>query len=79
MMRRNSLAGAGVLLLLVSAVYAEKAPLTPEVADHATGYMEWMLDARFSAEQRQQYQQMLTRMWRGAWDGLRIPLRAPAS
>ena len=65
MMRRNSLAGAGVLLLLVSAVYAEKAPLTLEVVEHATGYMEWMLDARFSAEQRQHYQQMLARMWRG--------------
>jgi hypothetical protein len=27
--------------------------------------MEWVLDARFTAEQRQRYQQMLAEMWRG--------------
>lgn len=52
-----------VLVLMAVAAWAEKAPLTVETADHATGYMEWVLEARFTAEQRQQYQQMLSAMW----------------
>jgi hypothetical protein len=51
------------LLLMVTAAWADRAPLTLEVADHATGYMEWVLDARFTGEQRQQYQQILVTMW----------------
>jgi hypothetical protein len=63
------LARAGALVLLSVAVYAERPPLTLEMADHATGYMEWMLEVRFSAEQRYRYQQTLAEMWRGSDQG----------
>src|ERR1044071_1787596 len=60
-----SLARAGALFLISLAVYAERPPLTLDMVDHATGYMEWMLEVRFTAEQRQRYQQTLADMWRG--------------
>jgi hypothetical protein len=43
---------------------AENDPISLDTANHATGYMEWILEARFTAEQRDQYQQMLAGMWR---------------
>jgi hypothetical protein len=52
-----------VLILIAVAAWAEKAPLTPETADHATAYMEWVLEVHFTAEQRQQYRQMLAGIW----------------
>ena len=43
--------------------------MTAELAENATGYMEWVLEVRFTAAQRQQYQQMLAEMWRGGNQG----------
>ena len=52
-----------VLLLLTAAPWAEKAPLTTDTVDHATGYMEWVLEVHFTGAQRMQYRQMLAAMW----------------
>jgi hypothetical protein len=61
---RPSLVRAAALVLCGLTLSAEMPPLTLETAEHATAYMEWMLDARFTAEQRQRYQQVLAAMWR---------------
>ncbi|HVX29957.1 MAG TPA: hypothetical protein VHA53_05715 [Nitrolancea sp.] len=63
---RQWLNRTGALLLLALAAYAEKPSLTPEIAEHATGYMEWVLDAPFTADQRQRYGRILAEMWRGS-------------
>jgi hypothetical protein len=61
---RQPLTCAAVVILAVSLTHAAQPPLTLETANHATGYMEWMLDVRFTAEQRQRYQRILAEMWR---------------
>ena len=61
---RRYLLSACVYLISLG-VFAEKPPLTLETAESATGFMEWVLDVRFNAEQRQRYQQILSDMWRG--------------
>src|SRR5436190_4855529 len=65
----TSVARVSALLLLSFSIHAERPPLTLELADHATGYMEWMLEMRFTAEQRQRYQQILAEMWHGSNQG----------
>ena len=68
MRQRPSLAAAS-LTLAALALHAKTAPLPASLADHATAYMEWLLDTPFTEAQRGQYQQMLAEMWRGGKNG----------
>jgi hypothetical protein len=67
----RSLACAGILIFCSVSIRAERPSLTPEMAHHATGYMEWILDARFDSEQRQHYHEILAGMWLGNDQGAR--------
>jgi hypothetical protein len=62
-------------LLLVPAL-AQPTPISAETAHQATGYMEWMLDARFTAEQRLHYQQILAKLWSGSPEAISAMARA---
>src|SRR5262245_34199661 len=64
-----TLARTAALALLSLTLFADRPPLTLDMVDHATGYMEWMLEVRFTADQRQRYQQTLADMWRGNHQG----------
>lgn len=64
----------------VLAAESARPALTPEMADRATNYMEWLLDARFTADQRQQYRQSVVDTFRSrnqaAIDGLMSMIQA---
>lgn len=62
----NNLTRRLAILILCIPAWAAKLPFTYETANHATGYMEWILDVRFTADQRQLYQEMLAEMWGGS-------------
>lgn len=71
---------AMLLALTVHGLAMAGAALTLELADNATRYMEWLLEVSFTADQRQQYQQILAQTWRGknqgAIDGVTAMARA---
>ena len=65
------------ITFLCASAWAEKTPLTFETANQTTACMEWMLDARFTPEQRQRYQEMLAQMWnQGSRDAISAMARA---
>lgn len=63
---RLPLMGAALLMSSFLLTAGSKPPLTQEMMDQATAYMEWILDARFTPVQDREYKESLAAIWRGA-------------
>lgn len=63
------------LFLLCASAFPQPG-IPPETAGQATGYMEWMLDARFTPDQRRHYHEILAGLWAGSKDAILSMARA---
>lgn len=56
-------------LMLTTLSPAAPRTLDPTTAQHATGFMEWLFEVRFTPEQRDRYQRILESTWNGSNQG----------